>query len=274
MLNMEGLTKRFGAVTAVDEVSVSIPVGQMVGIIGCSGAGKSTLLRLINRLVPPSSGKISFNGTELTGLKGNGLRKWRAECAMIFQQFHLVERLDVLTNVLIGRINHHRNLPSMFKLFKDTERTLAIEALDRLDMAPQALQRAETLSGGQQQRVAIARALMQEPKIVLADEPIASLDPHNAAKVMDALKSINKEDGKTVIANLHTLDTARTYADRIIGMAEGKIVFDGPPKELTDQKVLDIYGVEGSEELNQCITSTALPESGGQTQESDLAQIA
>jgi phosphonate transport system ATP-binding protein len=265
MLNMEGLTKRFGAVTAVDEVSVSIPEGQMVGIIGCSGAGKSTLLRLINRLIAPSEGRIFFGGTELTALKGRALRKWRADCAMIFQQFHLVNRLDVLTNVLIGRINQHSDLPSMFKMFSDAERTLAIQALDRLDMAPQALQRAETLSGGQQQRVAIARAMMQEPKIVLADEPIASLDPHNAARVMEALKSINKEDGKTVIANLHTLDTARTYADRIIGMSTGKVVFDGAPDELTDQRVLDIYGVEGSEELNQGITSTALPGAGCQS---------
>ena len=185
MLKLQGLIKKFGSVTAVDNVTLSIPEGQMVGVIGCSGAGKSTLLRLINQLIPPTGGKILFGDIELTALKGSALRKWRAECAMIFQQFHLVNRLDVLTNVMIGRINHHSNLPSMFKMFSDAERTLAIQALDRLDMAPQALQRAETLSGGQQQRVAIARAMMQEPKIVLADEPIASLDPHNAAKVMD-----------------------------------------------------------------------------------------
>ena len=274
MLKLQGLVKRFGSVTAVDRVTLTIPEGQMVGVIGCSGAGKSTLLRLINRLIAPSEGAIFFGDTNLTALKSRALRKWRAECAMIFQQFHLVNRLDVLTNVLIGRINHHGNLPSMFKLFSDAERTLAVQALDRLDMTAQALQRAETLSGGQQQRVAIARALMQEPKVVLADEPIASLDPHNAARVMDALKSINRDDGKTVIANLHTLDTARSYADRIIGMSQGRVVFDGTPQELTDQRVLDIYGVEGSQELNQGITSTALPIVCDQNQTPEMAQTA
>jgi phosphonate transport system ATP-binding protein len=258
MLCLEGLVKRYENVTAVDHVSLQIPDGQMVGIIGRSGAGKSTLLRLINRLIEPCEGKILYKNEEITALKGPQLRYWRAQCAMIFQQFHLVDRLDVLTNVLIGRINDHADLPSMFKLFKQHEITLAIKALDRLDMADQAMQRAETLSGGQQQRVAIARALIQAPEIILADEPIASLDPHNASKVMDALKAINQDESKTVIANLHTLDTARKYTDRIIGMLSGKVVFDGPPEELTDQMVLDIYGVEGQQELNLCITSTTI----------------
>lgn len=261
MLRFESVVKRFGANVAVDSVELEIPSGQMVGVIGRSGAGKSTMLRLINRLIDPSEGKIFYGDTEITALKGKALRSWRASCAMIFQQFHLVDRLDMLTNVLIGRINSHTNYSAVFKMFSSKERTMAIQALDRLGMAQYALQRAGTLSGGQQQRVAIARAMMQEPDIVLADEPIASLDPHNATKVMEALRTINQEDGKTVIANLHTLDTARKYADRIIAMADGRVVFDGLPAELTDEVVLEIYGVGESEELDEFVTSTSLPPS-------------
>ena len=166
---------------------------------------------------------------------------------MIFQQFNLVPRLDVLTNVLLGRISRHATLPSLFKRFTDAERALAVEALERLDLIAHAFQRASTLSGGQQQRVAIARALMQEPSILLADEPIASLDPRNAAHVMDSLKAINREDGITILCNLHTLDTARQYCDRIVGMAKGRIVFDGAPADLTPAAVREIYQVEGDE---------------------------
>ncbi len=231
----------------------------MVGIIGRSGAGKSTLLRLINRLVETTSGGITFDGTEITTLKGPALHKWRAKCAMIFQQFNLVTRLDVITNVLIGRVNYRPTLPVIFKMFTPAERALAVLALNRLDMAEQALQRADTLSGGQQQRVAIARALTQEPDILLADEPIASLDPRNAARVMEALRSINTEDGITVICNLHTVDTAKMYCDRIIGMVTGRMVFDGAPAELSTKKIREIYGVDGEDEdIDVTITSTDL----------------
>jgi phosphonate transport system ATP-binding protein len=161
---------------------------------------------------------------------------------MIFQQFNLVNRLDVLTNVLIGRLAHHNTLPTLFNHFSRAEKVMAIGALQRLDMASNALQRADTLSGGQQQRVAIAKALVQEPEVVLADECIASLDPPNAAKVMSALKTINEEDGITIICNLHHLDTARTYCRRIIGMCNGRVVFDGPPESLTVSKLQMIYG--------------------------------
>lgn len=208
-LTLTSLSRSFGATTAVDNVTLTIEPGQFVGVIGRSGAGKSTMLRLINRLVDPSSGSVSFGGTEITALRGKALRDWRRSCAMIFQQFNLVDRLDVLTNVLIGRLAEHGFLSSMAMQFSDAERTMAIEALDRLDLVPQALQRAGTLSGGQQQRVAIAKALVQQPKIMLADEPIASLDPANATLVMDSLKRINTDDGITVMVNLHTLDTAR-----------------------------------------------------------------
>lgn len=258
MLRLSGVSKRFGSVTAVDDVTLEVPPGQMVGIIGRSGAGKSTLLRLINRLYEPSSGHIVFEGTDIGSLKGQALRAWRAKCAMIFQQFNLVNRLDVLTNVLIGRISCHGTLPILFKHFSARERALAARALERLDLLPQALQRADTLSGGQQQRVAIARALLQEPPIILADEPIASLDPRNAQLVMDALRRINREDGITVICNLHTLDTARTYCDRIIGMAEGRVVFDSAPVDLCPDAVQAIYGTAHGDPVSETITSMSL----------------
>ena len=202
MLKLESLTKKFGELRAVDDVSIEIPGGQMVGIIGRSGAGKSTLLRMINRLGDATSGDITFqdNGevVDVNRLKGKALRQWRSRCAMIFQQFNLVPRLDVITNALMGRIGYNSTMRTLFKLFSPAERAFAIQALDRLDVSPQALQRADTLSGGQQQRVAIARALVQEPRLLLADEPISSLDPRNASIVMEALRKINREDGITV----------------------------------------------------------------------------
>jgi phosphonate transport system ATP-binding protein len=259
MLEIHSLEKRFGSVTAVDQVSLKIPDGQMVGIIGRSGAGKSTLLRLINRLAEPTGGQILYAGDDVSALRGRDLMAWRARCAMIFQQFNLVNRLDVITNVLLGRLNYHGFASAMLKRFTPAERAFAIRALDRLDIAQAALQRADTLSGGQQQRVAIARALMQEPKILLADEPIASLDPRNATVVMDALRAINREEGITVVCNLHTLDTARAYCDRIVGMANGAVVFDGPPAELTIQAAREIYGVDGLDEaLSESVTSTSI----------------
>jgi phosphonate transport system ATP-binding protein len=258
MLTIHGLDKCFGTVRAVDGVSLSIEPGQFVGVIGRSGAGKSTLLRLINRLTEPTAGRILWEGTDVTALRGRDLLAWRARCGMIFQQFNLVPRLDVITNVMLGRLNGTALLPSLIKRFPRQDREDAIRALHRLDVVDQALQRAETLSGGQMQRVAIARALMQRPRILLADEPIASLDPRNAAVVMDALRRINQEDGITVLANLHTLDTARAYCDRLIAMAAGKVVFDGPPNRLTNAEARAVYGV-GDEAFGESVTSTALP---------------
>lgn len=243
LLRIEGLTKRFGDVVAVNDCSLEFPTGQLVGVIGRSGAGKSTLLRLINRLAEPTAGQIRFDAMDVSALRGRPLRDWRVRCAMIFQQFNLAPRLDVITNVLVGRIGHRPILPTLFKHFPAEDRARAAKALDRLDMLPQALQRADTLSGGQQQRVAIARALAQEPSIILADEPIASLDPANAQRVLDALRRINREDGITVICNIHHLETARRTFERIIGMADGRIVFDGPPDALDDATARKIYGV-------------------------------
>ncbi|NKK36949.1 phosphonate ABC transporter ATP-binding protein [Rhizobium leguminosarum bv. viciae] len=259
MFELKNVTRRFGKKLAVDSVTLAIPQGQMVGIIGRSGAGKSTLLRMINRLQEPSSGSIHFAGVEVSGLRGQALRNWQRECAMIFQQFNLVPRLDVLTNVMLGRLNHRSTLMSLLNIFTREERVHAIAALERLGIEQTALQAAGTLSGGQQQRVAIARALMQNPKMVLADEPIASLDPLNAKIVMDALRDINEREGITVITNLHTLDTARNYCERIVGMAGGRVVFDGKPSELTAEAVKEIYGTDkDGAGIDETVTSTSI----------------
>ena len=260
MLRIEGLTKNFGRLAAVNSVSFEVPDGQMLGVIGRSGAGKSTLLRLINRLAQPTAGKVYCEGRDVTALKGRELRLWRRQCAMIFQQFNLVPRLDVLTNVLMGRLSYQPTARSLLKLFTAQERALAVVTLERVEMATSILQRADSLSGGQQQRVAIARALVQEPRMILADEPIASLDPRSATRVMDTLRSVNREDGITVICNLHTIDTARAYCDRIIGMRMGQIVFDGLPGALNREKIQEIYGSDlGGDEFDENVTSTAMP---------------
>ncbi|MEO3386774.1 phosphonate ABC transporter ATP-binding protein [Mesorhizobium sp. CAU 1741] len=274
MLTTELLTKSFATRNAVSDISLSFPQGQMVGVIGRSGAGKSTLLRMINRLAEPTSGRITFEGRDVTALKGRALYEWRATCAMVFQQFNLVGRLDVITNVLTGRLYHHGFASSMLQMFSAAERAFAIRALDRLGMAHTALQQADTLSGGQMQRVAIARALVQEPRVMLADEPIASLDPLNAKVVMDALRTINREDGITVICNLHTLDTARSYCDRIIGLKDGVLVFDDVPAKLTQETAREIYGAEADDAFAEGLTSTSL---GGKPAkerltEADIAQ--
>lgn len=259
MFELRNVTRRFGKKTAVDAVTLDIPQGQMVGIIGRSGAGKSTLLRMINRLQEPSAGSIHFAGVEVSGLRGQALRNWQRDCAMIFQQFNLVPRLDVLTNVMLGRLNHRSTTMSLLGIFSREERIHAIAALERLGIEQTALQMAGTLSGGQQQRVAIARALMQHPKMLLADEPIASLDPLNAKIVMDALRDINERDGITVITNLHTLDTARNYCERIVGMAAGRVVFDGKPSELTADAVKQIYGTDkDGAGIDETMTSTSI----------------
>lgn len=262
MLKVERLTKRFGELVAVDDLSFEVPRGQMLGIIGRSGAGKSTLLRMLNRLVEPSSGNIHCEfapgSGDVRALGGRELCLWRQKCAMVFQQFNLVSRLDVLTNVLIGRLSYQPTVRSLLRLFTPQERALAVMMLERVEMAPFILKRCDTLSGGQQQRVAIARALVQEPKILLADEPIASLDPRSATRVMEILRTINREDGITVICNLHTLDTARTYCERIIGMRTGRMVFDGSPDRLDRDRVQEIYSGVGEEQVDESITSTAL----------------
>jgi phosphonate transport system ATP-binding protein len=247
MLRLDGIVKKFGDKRAVDGISLVVPKGQLVGVIGQSGSGKSTLLRMVNRLTDPSDGRISFEGVDVTQLKGRELRQWRARCAMIFQQFNLAGRLDVLTNVMMGRAFHAPLWRALLKLWTDEEKAMGLSALEGLDIARLSGQRADTLSGGQQQRVAIARALIQEPEIILADEPIASLDPRNTQVVMDALQHINRHFGITVMVNLHSLDLARKYCDRLVGLASGRLVFDGVPAELTESVARELYGLESAD---------------------------
>jgi phosphonate transport system ATP-binding protein len=243
MLEIEGLSRSFGVKTALAGVTLQIEKGSFVGVIGRSGAGKSTLLRLINRLVEPTAGRIVFEGLDVTGLRGRQLRQWRARAGMVFQQFNLIGRLDVLTNVLMGRLAVVPPWRSLVGWWPDADKAIALAALEQFDMAQLAAQRADQLSGGQQQRVAIARALVQEPDIVLADEPTASLDPHNTRLVMDALQRINKHFGITVICNLHSLEMARTYCTRLVGMAAGAVVFDDVTAALTDAAARELYGI-------------------------------
>jgi phosphonate transport system ATP-binding protein len=257
MFETVDLTRTFGANTAVNRATFRIDRPGFIGVIGRSGAGKSTLLRMINRLTDASAGRILWNGTEITALKGREMRAWQGQCAMIFQQFNLVPRMDVVSNVLHGTLFRRSTFSTLFNLYPRDDIHRAIDILARLGIAEHAPKRAEALSGGQQQRVAIARALMQDPAIILADEPIASLDPMNAQIVMDALRRIHEEDGRMVIANLHTLDTARRYCDRVIGMRDGRIVFDGTPEQLTTGVARDIYGA--GDDFSESATSTAIP---------------
>jgi phosphonate transport system ATP-binding protein len=254
MLELMNVSRRFGDKLAVDAVSLSIPKGQMVGVIGRSGAGKSTLLRMINRLIEPSSGTIRYDGAEVTALQGAALLEWRRRSAMVFQQFNLVGRVDVLTNVLIGRIGHTPTWRSLSRSWTEQDRAIAFAALEQFDIAELAAQRADTLSGGQQQRVAICRALVQEPDLILADEPIASLDPRNTKIVMDALQRVHNDFGLTVLCNLHSLDIARSYCDRLIGMAGGKVVFDAGPKDLTEDIARELYGLEAGDVMDPMAT--------------------
>ena len=257
-MHVLNVNKHFGNNHAVKNVSFEVIKPQMIGIIGRSGAGKSTLLRIINRLTDATDGKIEVDGQNILELKSKEKRSWQRNCAMIFQQFNLVPRLDVLTNVILGRLNYQGSFRASLKMFSRDERADALILLNNLGMANTALQRAETLSGGQQQRVAICRALMQNPKMILADEPIASLDPMNARMVMESLRKIHDEKNLTVISNLHTLDTAKTYCDRIIGMKDGAIVFDDLPEKLSDKLAREIYGAEADEAFEPQVTSTEI----------------
>jgi len=247
MLVLEHVSKVFGDARAVDNVSIAVPKGAFVGVIGRSGAGKSTLLRMINRLTEPSAGRVLWDGRDVSRLRGRALRDWRRRCAMIFQQFNLVGRLDALDNVLLGRVAHTPAWRSLTKSWSAEDRLAAMAALDQFDIAPMAARRTEHLSGGQQQRVAICRALMQEPEIILADEPIASLDPRNSRIVMDALRRINGHYGVTVLVNLHSIEIARAYCSRLVGMAQGRVVFEGGPEALTDEAARALYGVEAAD---------------------------
>jgi len=219
---------------ALFDINMEVKKGEFVVILGPSGAGKSTLLRCINRLVEPTSGNIFLDGKEITSLHGKALCHARKDIGMVFQHFNLIKRLSVLNNVLGGRLGHNSTLRSIFYSFPKTHVHFALDCLDKVGLKEYASRRADTLSGGQQQRVAIARALAQEPKLILADEPMASLDPRTAREIMDLLRNINEKENITVIVNLHVVELAKEYAHRIIGLADGRIVFDDQPSLLDD----------------------------------------
>lgn len=245
MLRIEHLTKTYnGDVLALDDVSFEVPDGQFLVAIGLSGAGKSTLLRCINRLVEPTSGRILWDGVDITAASQAELRRIRRRIGMIFQQFNLVSRVSVLTNVLTGRLGYVSPALSLVNRFPREERERAMNRLERVGLADKAHQRADELSGGQQQRVGVARALMQDPDMMLADEPVASLDPVLAHSIMRYLEQLNKETGITVICSLHFLDLVQRYGDRAIALNEGRVVFDGLPKEIDDARFKAIYGQE------------------------------
>src|SRR5262249_1991634 len=230
-----------GDLVALTDVSFQVQRGEFIVILGPSGAGKSTLLRCINRLVLPSTGQIYVNGREMNDARRD-LRRARREIGMVFQQFNLVPRLSVLMNVLSGRLSYRSTWRSLFYSFTREDRAIALECLEMVALGHKALQRADTLSGGEQQRLAIARALAQPPKIILADEPVASLDPKIARQILQYLKEISKRLDLSVICNLHQIDFAREYAERIIGLSKGKLVFDGSPGGLTSDLLEKIYG--------------------------------
>ena len=247
-LIIDHLTKVFpNGVRALDDVSLEVKDGEFVSIVGLSGAGKSTLLRCINRLVEPSSGRIVLDGVDITAARPAELRTVRRRIGMIFQQFNLVKRSSVLTNVLAGGLGAVSSWQSLVGRFPGEDYQRAFAALERVGIPEKAYQRADTLSGGQQQRVGIARALMQEPRIILADEPVASLDPATSHSVMKYLEQVNKEDGIIVLCNLHFLSLARRYSTRVLALKDGKLVFDGLPHEITPQRFREIYGEDAME---------------------------
>jgi len=245
MLEIKNLTKVYdGNVQALDNVSFNVNQGEFLAVIGLSGSGKSTLLRCINRLVEPTNGEVIWDGIDVTKAGPDELRQIRRQIGMIFQQFNLVERSSVLTNVLAGRLGYTNPAMSLVNRFSKSDVEMAYKQLERVGIREQANKRADELSGGQQQRVSIARAMMQNPKIILADEPVASLDPVLAHSIMQYLEKINKEDGVTIICSLHFLDLVHRYANRAIALNAGVLMFDGVPKEIDDDKFKEIYGKE------------------------------
>lgn len=227
--------------TAISEVDVEIKQGQFVGILGRSGAGKSTLIRSINQLVEPTSGEVLWNNQNVTRLKGKALRQIRRDMGMIFQQFHLIPRLTVLQNCLIGCFGYRSTWENLFGLSSKAEKERAMSALKRVEMGHMADKRVDQLSGGQQQRVAIARVIMQQPRLLLGDEPVASLDPFITKQVMHLIKELHDTEQMTTLINLHDVDLALTFCERIIGLSKGKIVFDGLPKEVNPSILDKIY---------------------------------
>ncbi len=248
MLQVENLTKIYpDGTVGIRELNFTVEDGEFLVVIGLSGSGKSTLLRCINRLIEPTEGRITWNGVDVTAANQAEMRRIRREIGMIFQHFNLVKRSNVMTNVLSGRLGYTPPSWSLINRFRRDDRQRALQALERVGIPGKAQNRADELSGGQQQRVGIARALMQEPKMILADEPVASLDPVLANSILGYLEKINQEDGVTVICSLHFLDLVQRYATKVIGLRAGQLVFEGNNqdiRELSDERFKEIYGEE------------------------------
>lgn len=241
-VRLEGVTKQFAnGMTAVNGVDLTIKSGELTAVIGPSGAGKSTLFRLINGLEEPSTGRVNL-GEGSSSATGD----LRGRVGTVFQHYNLVGRLSVMTNVLTGRLHQRSWLGSMFYLFRNDDYEVAAKALDRVGLLDRAWDRADKLSGGQQQRVGIARALAQQSKVLLADEPVSSLDPANSEQIMAILSDLSRTDGITTLINLHQVDLAKRYAQRIVGLRAGQIVFDGPPDQLTDDQLSHLYNLDGA----------------------------
>ena len=246
MLKLRNLCKSYIAGTPVlTDVNLELEARGITAIIGASGTGKSTLIRCINRLVEPTSGEILFNGADLARLSGQALRHARRHIGMVFQEYNLVERLSVMENLLCGRLGYVAAWQAWRRKFPPEDIQRAYELLDVVGLAGYAPQRADALSGGQRQRVGIARAVMQEPKLLLADEPTSSLDPKTSVEIMELLATVGRERAIPVIINMHDVELAKRFADRIIGMRGGRIVFDGAPADLDDATLKAIYGGEG-----------------------------
>jgi phosphonate transport system ATP-binding protein len=245
MLRIENLTKRYATGDlALEDVSLSVPSGQVMGLIGPSGAGKSTLIRCVNRLVEPSAGRVMLGDTDVVAADRAGLSRVRRRMGMIFQEYALVDRLTVMENVLSGRLGYVGFWRSFFRRFPQADIDRAFAVLDRVGLMDHVDKRADALSGGQRQRVGIARAVVQEPELLLVDEPTASLDPKTSRQIMRLIVEVCAERGLAAIVNIHDVALAQQFVQRIVGLRKGRIVFDGPPDALTADVLTDIYGAE------------------------------
>lgn len=245
IMSIENLNKEYSKGKSVLKgINFNIKQGELLSIIGPSGAGKSTLLRSINRMIEPTSGKITFDDKDITGVKGKELRKMRTNIGMIFQHYNLVDRLSVFENVMHGTLGYKNSLQGIFSMYTESEKEEALDIITELGIQDHIYKRCDELSGGQKQRVGIARALVQKPKIILCDEPIASLDPSSSRVIMEHLRKICSEKGITVIVNLHQVDVAKNYSDRIIGLNSGQIVYNGHPSEIDKEVIQWIYGTD------------------------------
>jgi phosphonate transport system ATP-binding protein len=249
ILELQDLCKSYKETRALEGVSLKVKAGEFVTIIGRSGAGKSTLLRCVNRMIEPSSGNVIFQGNDVRSMRRSELRKARTGIGMIFQHFNLVPRQTVIENVLHGRLGYKSTLEGSLGIYSQQEREMALEVIEQLGLTEQARKRCDQLSGGQKQRVGIARALVQKPALILCDEPIASLDPGSAKVIMDHLHRISRKMGITVLMNLHQVDVAIKYSDRVVGIREGRLVYDDDPGKLRKKIVAEIYGSDAEDIL-------------------------